>query len=110
MECQAAGYLAIAPLHLESICCAIPLSMRGRVGCLHQRSGRPLTDGSSGTEDIVLLETRAVLRGQAILGHTEPERNMRQLMLCDSVALTLAVEKLRYRSSKLFVVIGRVIA
>ena len=55
----------------------------------------------------MLLEVRAVLRGHERIAITELGRNLRQLMLCDILELTLAIERGRSGSYKLLVVIRR---
>ena len=59
-------------------------------------------------EDIMLLEARADLRELERTVFTELRRNMRQLMLCDNLGLTLAIERCRSRSYKILMVIRRI--
>ena len=59
-------------------------------------------------EDTTPLEARAVLRGLEGIAFTELGRNLRQLMLCDNLGLTFAIERWRTRSYKTLMVIRRI--
>ena len=72
---------------------------------LDPKDGETFCARSSRAEHILLPGPCGFARTRERIVFAEPNRNMRQLMLCDNLGLTVAIERRRSRSYKILMVV-----